>query len=413
MGAAGSSAGRSGDRVRSGRRRAAIATTVLSLVASFAVLSSASAAEPEPPPAGSAAAAAPLPKLKVTPMVGGLRHPWDVQRIPQGWLITERTARRLLLYADGTTRRIAIPRESIWSSAETGLMSIAVDPAYAENRRIYVCHGGFRKKKRDVRVVRWTLDKRATRVVQRKVLLNGIQSTGGFHGGCRLLIADDGALLVGTGDAWVGRNPQDLTSLNGKVLRLDRRTGEPWPDNPWAEADNRHKRYLLTYGHRNVQGLAQRSDGTLWSAEHGPDRDDEVNQLQAGGNYGWNPVTPEAPNVYDQSVPMTDHSLPGDQVDAAWSSGVPTIATSGAAWVKGKKWGGYQGALAVAALAGERVVFMKFDESGALEWTRTPAALRRIGRLRSVTVAPNNDLLITTADGSRDRVLRVRPAAQG
>ena len=71
---------------------------------------------------------------------------------------------------------------------------------------------------------------------------------------------------------------------------------------------------------------------------------------------------------------------------------------------------GYRGTLAVAALAGERVVFMKFDGSGGLKWTKTPATLRRIGRLRSVTVAPNNDLLITTADGSRDRVLRVRPA---
>lgn len=406
MSGAGVATGTARDRAR---RRAVIATTLLLLVTSLTATASTAAAEPESV-RESRAAATSFPKLRVTPMVGGLRHPWDVQRIPEGWLITERTAKRLLLHADGTTRRVAIPRKSIWSSAETGLMSIAVDPSYAENRRIYVCHGGFGKKKRDVRVVRWTLDKRVTRVTKRKVLLSGIQSTGGFHGGCRLLIADDGSLLVGTGDAWVGRNPQDLTSLNGKVLRLDRRTGDPWPENPWAKAGNRNKRYLLTYGHRNVQGLAQRGDGTLWSAEHGPDRDDEVNRLIGGGNYGWNPVTPEAPDEYDQSVPMTDHSLPGDQIDAAWSSGSPTIATSGAAWVKGKKWGRYRGTLAVAALAGERVVFMKFDGSGGLKWTKTPATLRRIGRLRSVTVAPNNDLLITTADGSRDRVLRVRPA---
>jgi glucose/arabinose dehydrogenase len=50
-------------------------------------------------------------------------------------------------------------------------------------------------------------------------------------------------------------------------------------------------RYLYTYGHRNVQGLAlQPGTGLMWTVEHGPDRDDEVNVEQKGGNYGWNPV---------------------------------------------------------------------------------------------------------------------------
>ena len=74
-----------------------------------------------------------------------------------------------------------------------------------------------------------------------------------------------------------------------------------------------------------MQGLAQRADGTLWSVEHGPDRDDEVNLLRNGGDYGWNPVP-----GYNESVPMTDQGLPGKQVEAQWSSGFPTLATSGA-----------------------------------------------------------------------------------
>ena len=79
-------------------------------------------------------------------------------------------------------------------------------------------------------------------------------------------------------------------------------------------------RYIWSYGHRNVQGLAQRADGTLWSVEHGPDRDDEVNLQRKDGDYGWNPVVPGDPTGYDESVPMTDHSLPGPQVSAKWSS---------------------------------------------------------------------------------------------
>ena len=182
-------------------------------------------------------------------------------------------------------------------------------------------------------------------------------------------------------------------------------TGEPWPDNPFIGATNKRQRYVHTYGHRNVQGLAQRADGTLWSAEHGPDRDDEVNLLRNGGNYGWNPVP-----GYNESVPMTDQSLPGKQIEARWSSGVPTIATSGSSFVSGKAWGWYDGTLAVAALKASRVVFMKFDAKGAFVRSRTPAALKAYGRLRAVTALPNGDLLVTTDNGGDDAVLRVRPA---
>jgi glucose/arabinose dehydrogenase len=105
---------------------------------------------------------------------------------------------------------------------------------------------------------------------------------------------------------------------------------------------------------------------------------------------------------------MTDHDLRGRQIDARWSSG-PTPATSGAAWVRGKRWGRLDGTLAVACLEGNRLIFMKFDGRGRLKWTRTPDRLRDFGRLRSVTRAGNGDLLVTTSNGSGDAVLRVRP----
>ena len=82
---------------------------------------------------------------------------------------------------------------------------------------------------------------------------------------------------------------------------------------------------------------------------------------------------------------MTDHSLPGRQRSARWRSGDPTLATSGAAWVRGKTWGRLDGTLAVAALKANRVVFMRFDRGRRLRWTGRRRALRRLGRLRSVT----------------------------
>ena len=114
-----------------------------------------------------------------------------------------------------------------------------------------------------------------------QTLLKGLPTSSGRHGGCRLLITRNGALLVGTGDAAVGTNPQNLGSLGGKTLRLNRTTGKPWPTNPFINGNGK-RRFVLTYGHRNVQGLAQRRDGTLWSVEHGSFRDDEVNKLVGG-----------------------------------------------------------------------------------------------------------------------------------
>jgi glucose/arabinose dehydrogenase len=107
---------------------------------------------------------------------------------------------------------------------------------------------------------------------------------------------------------------------------------------------------------------------------------------------------------------MTDQSLPGDQVEAAWSSGDPTIAPGGADFVRGKKWGSSRGALAMAVLKDEEVLFLTFDDAGALTKVRGPAELRRLGRVRTVVSAPNGDLLVTTDNGDgRDGLYRVRP----
>jgi glucose/arabinose dehydrogenase len=340
-------------------------------------------------------------------MVRGLNLPWDVKPIPGGrLLITERSTKRLLLWYRGHLQRVRFPASTVWASGETGLMGLAVDPAFTRNHRFYTCQGSPTSTGgHDVRVLAWRFRTRPMRAVLIRRLLIGIPSTSGRHAGCRLLIAANGSMIVGTGDAATGTNPRNLSSLGGKTLRLSRLTGRPWKNNPYIGSSIGRRRYVMTFGHRNVQGLAQRADGTLWSAEHGPDRDDEVNRLRVGGDYGWNPVP-----GYDESVPMTDQSLPGTQVEARWSSGFPTLATSGIAWVRGNKWQAYRGTLAVAALKGSRLMFMRFDANGVFRGMRTPTVLRHFGRLRSVTNLPNGDLLVTTSnDNGHDAVLRVRP----
>jgi glucose/arabinose dehydrogenase len=387
------------------RRLVILVGSLLLAVPTAAVAETAPTPDTSSSSVGADQRASAFPALTVTRKVRGLETPWDVQRLPRRrLLISERDNRRLIVWRAGTKRVLRFPSSQVWASGETGLMSIAVDPNFRRNRRVYTCQGGFVPGGHDVRVLAWRMNRHYTGVRRLRVLLSGLPATSGRHGGCRLLINRVGALLVGTGDAATGTNPQNLSSLGGKLLRLNRFTGKPSAHNPWAGSASVRRRYVLNYGHRNVQGLAQRADGPLWSVEHGPDRDDEINKVVAGGNYGWNPVP-----AYNENVPMTDHSLPGAQVDARWSSGVPTIATSGATWVRGTQWGSYNGTLAVAALKGSRLVFFKFDSAGHLLWTRTPAAVTHFGRLRSVTRAANGDLLVTTSNGSDDSVLRVSP----
>jgi glucose/arabinose dehydrogenase len=383
-----------------------VAAAVLS-VSLLAVPTAAPAASPgEPSSAASTPTHAKVPALKVRKLVTGLDLVWDVKSIGVGKLLfTQRNRATLSTYKNGKVKRVkGFPSNRVWVSGETGLLGLEVDPDYADNGRIYTCQGWRRGGGTDVRVIAWRLDAKARNVRKDKVLIKGLPSTSGRHGGCRLLIDDAGSLLVGTGDAAVGTNPRDLDSLGGKTLRLDRMTGAPWPGNPFADAPS-NRRFVHTYGHRNVQGLAQRADGTLWSAEHGPDRDDEVNLLVNGGDYGWNPV-PD----YNESVPMTDQSLPGNQIEARWSSGYPTVATSGSTFVAGGEWGALDGALAIACLAGNRALFLTFDASGTLIRKRVPAALRNYGRLRTFTQAPDGALLVTTSNGGgNDVILRVTP----
>lgn len=342
------------------------------------------------------------PALRVRRIVTGKSHVWDVQQIgPQRFLYTEREGRLWLKDRRGS-HPVGFPSDQVWVSGETGLMSLAIDPRFRRTQRFYTCQGGtLSDGSHDVEVHAWRL--RRGQAVPRGVLLTGIEATSGRHGGCRLMIQrGTGALMVGTGDAAHGANPENLQSLNGKTLRLNRFTGSPWGSNPFSLAPDLKQRYVFSYGHRNVQGLAQRANGSLWSVEQGTYRDDEVNLLRAGGDYGYNPVP-----GYNESVPMTDQGLPGQQFDARWSSGPSTIATSGGAWVHGRRWRSLHGTLAVAALKGERVVFLRFGPKGFLQREQVPAELTRYGRLRSVTSLRNGDLLITTDNGGDDGVLRV------
>ncbi|MGB5701670.1 MAG: PQQ-dependent sugar dehydrogenase, partial [Polyangiales bacterium] len=187
---------------------------------------------------------------------------------------------------------------------------------------------------------------------------------------------------------------QDDDSLGGKVLRVNRQ-GD-------AAAGNPGGRLWYSKGHRNIQGMAFRSDGIGMSAEHGPSVDDEINALVAG-NFGWDPVP-----GYNESVPMTDLEKFPDAIEAAFATGSPTLAYGGATFIEGGEWGNWNGVLAVATLKAAHLHVYDVDSEGNV--TSRGRFVEGEGRLRSARQGPDGLLYITTdrhPDG--DRVLRVAP----
>jgi glucose/arabinose dehydrogenase len=347
------------------------------------------------------------PSLTVTTVVSGLDVPWDITFAPDGRMFfTERSGRiRVRHPGGGTVRTLQADLSDLWVSGETGLMGIHVDPAFNQNSRIYTCQGHESGGSRDVRVVPWVLTSGGSTLVRQPAIVTGIPATTGRHGGCRLRIATDHTLWIGTGDAATGTTPQDLTSLGGKILRVDRFTGAGVEANPYSWSGNANKRRVLSYGHRNVQGIARRPlDGKMWTVEHGTGRDDEINR-GVRGNFGWDPVP-----GYDESRPMTDTTKYPDAVRAAWSSGFPTIATSGAAWLSGSQWDGWDDNLAVAALKDESLrIFAPSADGTRLSLVAT-LFKGRYGRLRAAQMGRDGSLYLTTSEGGgQDRILEVSP----
>jgi glucose/arabinose dehydrogenase len=358
------------------------------------------------------------PTLSVQEVTGGLEHGWDIGFLPDGKvLITERPGRLTML--DGTRSgagksTVEADFSDVNARGEGGLMGLAIHPDFASSRRFTTCQTHWERGEAvDVRLITWELsgDNRAARRV-RDPLVGGIPvNPSGRHSGCRPTLAPDGSLLVGTGDTARGNISQDRTLLGGKVLRIDLGTGGPAPGNPYEGSGNRAEQLVWTYGHRNVQGVAiQPGTGQAFASEHGPSIDDEVNVLQAAGNYGWDPSRGGTVGGYDESVPMTDKERFPDAIEAVWSSGGSTEAICAAVFLTGSQWGTLEGTLAVTALKGSKVLLMVVGPDAEVTEVAVPAELDgRYGRLRAARLGPDGALYVTTSNGDDDKLLRIAP----
>jgi glucose/arabinose dehydrogenase len=267
---------------------------------------------PPPPPPPPPPAPTPTPGPNDTVIQSGLSIPWDLAFAPDGRMFVTIRSGQIRIYASVAASAALLSTTAVASmhaTGESGLMGIAIDPAFATNGFVYVC-----ASRDDPTWMNQVLRYRAsgtTLTFDGYVIQNGMAAND-IHDGCRIRFGADGKLWITMGDANNSANAQNPNSLNGKVLRVNKDGSIP-TDNPILPgAAGRTAAY--TMGHRNPQGITfEPGTGRAFEVEHGANTHDEINILVAGANYGW-------PTVAGSDGP-------GGFADPAWSSGAVTLAT--------------------------------------------------------------------------------------
>jgi PQQ-dependent dehydrogenase (s-GDH family) len=250
----------------------------------------------------------PFAKRVVT---SGLANPFQIVWGPDDYLwVTERTAGRVTRVSpsDGSTTS-AITIRDLLTDGPSGLLGMALDPGLLKgtgNDYVYVAYtydadSDPETVSRRTKIVRFTYDARAHVLGNATDILAGLPA-GTDHQGGRLVFGPDRMLYFSIGDLGANQlanycrpdhaqsvptaaqvQQRDWSLYEGKILRLNLDGSIP-SDNPTIAGVRSH---VYSYGHRNPQGLVFAPDGQLYESEHGPNTDDEVNLIRAGGNYGW------------------------------------------------------------------------------------------------------------------------------
>jgi PQQ-dependent dehydrogenase (s-GDH family) len=247
-------------------------------------------------------------------LVTGLEGPWEITWGPDNMLwVTERAGRRVTrIQPDSGAKKVAVTIDEVLVDAQhQGLLGMALHPDLlrgGENNYVYVAYTydftpGDEDPQDDPRakVVRLTYDAATETLTNPTELISGVPA-GIDHNGGRLKIGPDGMLYYTLGEqganqfasycdpieaqrlpTWREVHRQHWSAYKGKTLRMTL-SGDIPRDNPVLRGVRSH---VVTYGHRNPQGIVFGAEGTLYEVEHGANTDDEINIIRSGGNYGW------------------------------------------------------------------------------------------------------------------------------
>ncbi len=278
------------------RKKAAL-YAMLSIIAFGLSGCSSESDTPNPPPVSGP------PELSLTRVLTGFSNPLGITHAGDGTdrlFIVERGG-RIWLVKSGASQKtlfLDVSDRVITAGGEQGLLGLAFPPDYAGKGYFYVHYSGSPDGRTVVSRIRLSSDPDSADPATEEVLLTTAQPFGNHNGG-QLQFGPDGYLYIGLGDGGSGGDPlkkaQDLTSLLGKILRIDVESGaelyEIPTDNPFVN-DPSAAGEIWALGLRNPWRFSfDSATGDLYIGDVGQSSLEEVNVQAAGSpggeNYGW------------------------------------------------------------------------------------------------------------------------------
>ncbi len=324
--------------------------------------------------------------LNTDVIVDGLNNPWEIVFGPDGEIyFTERDGRIWKLSEFGDAKVIQTFPKS--GAVEGGTLGLALHPEFEKNKKIYVYQTNLELEFYQNKIFSFTVENDV--LTDKQIILDGIPGAP-WHDGGRIQFGPDEKLYISTGDAISPGLSQDLSSLAGKILRINPDGTIP-TDNPFESSP------VFSYGHRNPQGLAWSTNGMFVSSEHGPSGElgyghDEVNIILKGKNYGW-------PNIVGNS---SDENF----VNPLIHSGQSTWAPSGMVFYDSDKISIFSGKFLIGTLRGEHLMVIEISDDGSLISTEKFFD-GDFGRIRTAQIDHDGNLYLLTANGNNDKIIRI------
>lgn len=318
-----------------------------------------------------------------------LDTPWEILWGPDDhiWL-TERYGRVSRLNPRSGEIQELITIDEVYETNESGLLGMALHPNFQDTSYVYLIYNYLEGSSIKERLVRYTYENEE--LSSPSVLMEGIDGSS-IHNGSRIVIDSLRRLYFTTGDASNTSHSQNLDSRNGKILRMNLDGTIP-DDNPFQNS------YVWTYGHRNPQGLVISPEGIMYSSEHGPASDDELNIIEKGRNYGWPDVMGYCDEASETSF-CEDNNV--KEPIAVWT---PTLAVAGITHYHHNSVPEWDNSILMTTLKESEVVQLKLSEDGTEVAEETVWFDDWFGRLRDVCVSPEGKvyLAVSNRDGRED-----------
>lgn len=323
-------------------------------------------------------------------------QPWGMAFLPDGSLLFTEKAGGLKFWAPGAEAASPVTGlPEALTEGQAGYLGIALDPAFEDNRLVYVSLSSGTEAANSTLVVRGRLSETGSTLNGVEELFRGDLRDTAYHYGSRLAFANDGTLFVTLGEGYKYMDlAQDPKTTHGKIIRINPDGSIP-ADNPFADGAAGNPA-VWSYGHRNMQGLFyDKTSGTLWETEHGPKGGDELNIITKGANYGWPKITYGV--NYDGTVITEATEADGmQQPETYW---VPSIAPSGLAMVTSDVYPGWKGDLFVGGMNGPAgLVLVRIDLEGGKVVGKEDLLRDAQYSFRDVVQGPDGYLYVATKD---------------